>query len=426
MFDYNLIIVGGGASGCMAAIQAARLGLKVALFERLDKLLAKVRASGGGRCNLTNTLDQKDFIKRFGRDGKFIIPALQAFDSQKLREFFAEIGVETVAHDGFRVFPAGHDSQLVNHALQQQLQHPAIKVFTGSLVDGLIVENGKVLGISCGREKHFSDTVILASGGRGYPALGGSDSGLKMAAQAGHSIVGPFPAMLPLRCRETWVEKCRADTIGKAKISIDLDGYRKFSATGDLIFTNDGIRGPVVLDFAREITPLLEKFTEVPLLLDLCGGLNEEQILQKIKKLSFENEKDGIAAIISRFLPVELAKVMCQLAQADENLRFSKLAGQTRERLLKILVATPVTVVGHAGFEHAMVTRGGVSLKEIDPRTLASRLVQGLFFCGEMVDLDGPCGGFNLQWAFSSGFLAARSVGNYISAEKKSAEPGQF
>ncbi|MEW6709505.1 MAG: NAD(P)/FAD-dependent oxidoreductase [Candidatus Riflebacteria bacterium] len=426
MSEYNLIIVGGGPSGCMAAIQAASHGLKVALFERLDEILAKVRASGGGRCNLTNTLDQKDFIKRFGRDGKFLIPALKAFDSQKLRDFFAEIGVETVAHDGFRVFPAGHDSQLVNRSLLQQIQQHQIRVFTGCPVENIIVENGKILGISCGSAKYYSDAVIMASGGKGYPALGGSDSGWKMVAQAGHTIVGPFPAMLPLRCRETWVEKCRADTIGKAKLTIDVEGFRKLSASGDLIFTRDGIRGPVVLDFSREITPLLQKFSEVPLLLNLCGGLNEEQILQKTKKLSLENEKDGIAAIISRFLPFELAKVMCELAQADESSRFSKLSGQTRERLIKILSATPLTVVGHAGFEQAMVTRGGVSLKEIDPQTLASRLVQGLFLCGEMVDLDGPCGGFNLQWAFSSGFLAARSVCNYISVAKKSAEPGQF
>ena len=244
------------------------------------------------------------------------------------------------------------------------------------------------------------------SGGPGYPSLGADASGYDLAATLGHKINELFPAMLPLKTREVWVSSCRADTVGKVEMHINLPEAKRLSARGDLIFTENGIRGPVVLDFSREITPLLKKYGEVPLLVNLCQGMNEEQIRARIKKAQTGQPKGSVADLLAVFINRPLARELSKLTNIDPDLPYSKLPGQQRDNLIKLLVATPLTVTGHDGFAAAMVTRGGISLKQIKPETLESRMINGLYFCGEIVDLDGPCGGFNLQWAFSSGHLA--------------------
>jgi predicted Rossmann fold flavoprotein len=212
--------------------------------------------------------------------------------------------------------------------------------------------------------------------------------------------------MMPLRTRETWVEQCRADTIPKVEIRIDLPKAKGIRAHGDLIFTQNGIRGPVVLDVAREITPLIEKYGSVPLLINMTKGLNEEQILNHIKKEIDKHPEQSVLTHIMTLLPESLCRALCSLANADPDTGFNKLEGMARDTLIKLLAWTPLTITGHDGFKMAMITRGGISLKEISPDTMGSKILNGLYFCGEVMDLDGPCGGYNLQWSFSSGYLS--------------------
>jgi predicted Rossmann fold flavoprotein len=217
-----------------------------------------------------------------------------------------------------------------------------------------------------------------------------------------------FPSMLPLYTEETWVKNCRSDTVGRAEIRIDIDRYHKLHAVGDLIFTENGIAGPVVLDFSREITPLLAELKRVPIRINLVRGMNENEVQQKIASLSSANGQSSMLEIVKILVSEPLAVELCRLSGIDPEQKPGRVSGANREKLVKFLCRMPLTVIGHGGYAVAMVTRGGVCLKEINPATLESRLVQGLFFCGEIVDLDGPCGGFNLQWAFSSGFLAGQ------------------
>lgn len=406
----DVIVIGAGASGIMAAIAASDRGAGVLLLEKQRTPANKIAASGGGRCNLTNTLALPDFLKRFGRQSKFMIPALKALDSSALRAFFAGIGIETVALDGFRVFPAGHQALPLVDALQRKLVSRNVAVFTETSVTGLKLEKGKIAGVECDSRGFAASRVILACGGPGYPSLGGCSDGFALAKSAGHRIVAPFPAMLPLVCREEWVRYCRADTIGKAHLTVNLPGCEKLKAQGDLIFSETGIRGPVVLDFAREITPLLQQYGSVPLLLNFMQGKNEEQARSSLMVILKKNPGITAGSLLRQFLPEPLAQQICLLAGADSNESFKKNPGPVRDKLVKLMVKTPLTITGHGGFAQAMVTRGGISLKEIDPCTLESRKVKGLFCCGEVLDLDGPCGGFNLQWAFSSGYLAGKSA----------------
>lgn len=404
--SYDLIVVGAGAAGMMAAITAARRGKKVLLLEKLSKIGSKLKATGGGRCNLTNTLSNEAFMSRFGREGKFMTQALEALDHKALQAFFAEIGVASHAPDGYRVFPVSHSALSIIAALEEEMTRLGVTLICSARVEGVEHNGIHVTGVSTAQQSYTAPNIIIATGGLGYPQLGAEGDGFTIASSLGHKVTELYPAMMPLRTRETWVASCRADTIPKVEIRIDLPKAKNIRATGDLIFTQNGIRGPVVLDVAREITPLIEKYGTVPLLINMTKGLNEEQIRTHIKDAIHKNPEQSVLTHMMTLLPESVSRELCALADADPDTGFNRLPGIARDRLVKFLAWTPLSVIGHDGFKMAMITRGGISLKEIRPESMESKVLSGLYFCGEVMNLDGPCGGYNLQWSFASGCLA--------------------
>lgn len=408
MKKYDLIIVGAGAAGMMAAITAAQHSKELLLLEKLPKIGAKLKATGGGRCNLTNTLSNEDFMSRFGREGRFMTPALTALDYKKLQSFFNDIGVETHAPDGFRIFPVGHNAGTIIKALENEMQKLGVEVLCSQKVIGIEQNGSEVTGVTTQTNTFTSKHLIIATGGLGYPALGAEGDGYPLAESVGHKVTELYPAMMPLKTKEKWGANCRADTIAKVEMRVNIKKYRKLHATGDLIFTKEGIRGPVVLDFSREITPLLSKYNEVPIVINMTKGMNEEEIRNHFKAELKKDDKHTTLSLVESLLPSSVALELCKLAEADPTLTLKKLSGVVRDKLIKLLVNTPLTVNGHDGFKMAMITRGGVSLKEIDPNTMKSKKIEGLYFCGEVMNLDGPCGGYNLQWSFASGYLAGQ------------------
>lgn len=403
---YDLVVAGSGAAGMMAAIRAAGDGKRVLLLEKLSRIGSKLKATGGGRCNLTNTLDIETFMSRFGREGRFMTPALEALDYRDLMSFFKQIGVESHAPDGFRVFPITHSSMTIIRAMEDEMKRLGVEVLCSQKVETLKHDGESVTGVSTQREIFCAPSIIIATGGKGYPMLGAEGDGYHLAESVGHRVTEIYPAMMPLKTKERWVASCRADTIPKVQLIVNLKKYKKLQAKGDLIFTREGIRGPVVLDFSREITPLLSKMNEVPLLMNLTRGMNEEQMREHFKEEIARNPHRSTLELLQTLLPEALSCALCTLAEADPALGWGKLPGSARDKLIKLLVWTPLTVTGHDGFKMAMITRGGVSLKEIDPKTMQSKKLKGLYFCGEVMNLDGPCGGYNLQWSFASGYLA--------------------
>jgi len=401
---YDVIVIGSGAAGMMAAITASKNANRTLLLEKLPKLGTKLKATGGGRCNLTNTLGNDAFMSSFGRNGKFMMDALKEFDHQALIDFFLSIGVKTHAPDGHRVFPVTHDSLTILDALESELRRQNVEVLCNQKAEALETDEKTITGVTTQTQSFQAKNVIVATGGLGYPQLGAEGDGYHLVSSLHHKVTELYPAMMPLITKEHWVANCRADTIPKVEIRVDLKKAKKLHAKGDLIFTKNGIRGPVVLDFAREITPLLSSYGEVPLLLNLTKGMNEDQILKHFKA----NSELPVLEIVKKLLPEVLSVEICNLADASPSKKFKELEGITRDKLVKTLAWTPLTVTGHDGFKMAMITRGGISLKEIDAKTMQSKLVTGLYFCGEVMDLDGPCGGYNLQWSFASGHLAGK------------------
>ena len=393
---YDVIVVGAGPAGVMSAISARKTGQKVLLLEKLSDIGSKLKATGGGKCNLTNRLDFEKFILDFGKNGRFISDALRVFGRVELLDFFSSIGVKTRCRDGFRIFPDSHSSKTVLRALKDELKRLHVEIQCSNDVKEIRFDGCFVVG------EHKSKNLIVATGGLGYPKLGASKDGYMFAKRCGHKITELSPGMMPLNVKEKWVENCRADTVPKALIRVGIRKYKNLKAVGDLIFTKNGIRGPVVLDFSREITPLLKKYGEIPLHVSMIKDKNEEEIFTYLKKSGDVEILKSISCMLAKSISQELLKIV----DIDFTCRFKNIDSKKRDRLVKILAKTPLHVDGHDGFEKAMITRGGVSLKEIDPKTMQSRLQKGLYFCGEIVDIDGPCGGYNLQWSFSSGYLA--------------------
>ncbi len=403
----------------MSAIVSAREGERVLLLEKLPKIGAKLKATGGGRCNLTNTLSHEDFMSSFGREGRFMNHALTRFNAQKLQSFFKEIGVETHIPDGFRVFPVGHNSSTIINALKLEMERVGVEVQCSQKVTKLLYENNKIRGVSTETACFYAPRVIIATGGMGYPILGAEGDGYSLAQSVGHTTTSLYPAMMPLKTKEDWVANCRADTIAKVELRVDIKKYRKLHAKGDLIFTKNGIRGPVVLDFSREITPLLSKMDEVPLLMNLTKGMNEEQIRVHFKQELQRNQNHTTLSLVETLLPTALSVALCQLSDASTDVTLGILLPKAKDRLIKLLAWTPLTINGHDGFKMAMITRGGIPLKEIDPKTMQSKIIEGLYFCGEVMNLDGPCGGYNLQWSFASGYVAGERYTRGKSHEKR-------
>jgi predicted Rossmann fold flavoprotein len=412
---YDLVVVGSGAAGLAGAIKAGRNGKKVLLLEKLTQIATKLKATGGGRCNLSNTLDNTTFMQSFGKNGRFMTTAINKMNHQDLRDFFTSLNLETHIPDGFRIFPVTHSSTTVINALVEELKRLDIEIICDEKVEDILTQNDSVTHIKTQNNIYKTKNILLATGGMGYPKMGATGDGFSIVQRLGHKVTKLYPAMMPLSTQETWQGNCRADTISKVSIKVNIPNnnkLKKLTAKGDLIFTSTGLRGPVILDFAREITPFLDKYNEVPILVNLTHGMNEDEIIKIIKDKSIKEPNKNIVEILSYIIPTSLAIEFCNICDIDISKNYKNIKGESKNKLIQILAWTPFTISGHDGFNKAMITRGGISLKEIDPTTMQSKIIKGLYFAGEIVDIDGPCGGYNLQWSFSSGYLAGELLLN--------------
>ena len=407
MESHDLIVVGAGPSGLMAAVVVARNGRRVLVIEAQSVAARKLSASGGKRCNLTNTLTVEEFAAECGDRGRFMLPALYHLPPEELRDFYLRLGVETHAPDGKRVFPVTHRASTVVAALLKEAEEAGVAVRVGEEVTD--IRHRDEGGFTCVTPEgtYVGERVLVASGGIGNKALGDGGGMHRVARELGLRCTPAHPGMVPLITRETWVAKCRADTIPKVRLEVDIKKSRIPAIHGDCIFTHDGIRGPVVLDAARYITPLLDELDEVPIRLYLDDRDESEwqahfQAAKEAKPRSPVHEAIG--------LPESLVREIAATIDTDVSQPIGDTKKKDLNRLASRIRAIPLHVTGHKGWKSAMVTRGGIDRRDIDPKTLAAKKLPGLYFAGEALDVDCPCGGFNLTWAFASGSLVAHDI----------------
>ena len=400
------MVIGSGPAGLAAALFASMRGKQVILLEQMPVFGAKLLASGGGRCNVSNRLEVPDLAMKFGRQWRFLLPALSGFSGTDLRDFFAKNGVKLVLSDGFHYFPESGRARDILELFQRQLSHFQARMLSGAKVEKLLISDGKICGVEVNGEKISADAVILCCGGRSYPVLGGTGTGYLLAEQAGHKIVETFPAMGGLHVAEKWVTECAGIALPDCEVYLDLPRERQNRCRGELLFTHNGLSAFAVLDLAGTAAQYLAKMDSVPLKVNFMPDLSEEELRNCFARWRQENGSRKVLNQLCTLLPRKLAAFLlgdCDVCVANWK------SGATDELIRKIF-STGVTVTGCDGWDKAMVTRGGVALKEVDPETLQSRKVQGLYFAGELLDVDGPCGGYNITWALASGKLAGESV----------------
>jgi predicted Rossmann fold flavoprotein len=407
----TLYVIGGGPAGLMAAGQAAQRGYKVTVLEKMDSPAAKLRLTGNGRCNITNLAPQDEFEKSFGRNGKSLRPAFANFFNGDLIRFMAKIGVRTIEDDRGRVYPLSGSADEVTDKLIDWTIASGARIKSQAEVSGLIVVKNQVRGIEIRHSRKVLETemVIIATGGASYPATGSTGDGYRLAQDCGHKIVKIRPALVPLLVSEGFVSKLKG--LGLNSVRGDVKAGKKILASndGDILFTHFGISGPLILSLSRDCVDRIIAGEKPKLSFDLLPQFEIEKLDKILRENIAAHGKRQTASIIAEFLPHRLIEVLLKEIGIDPEKQCSMVTASERQSIIKILKNLEFEVRGYRSFEQAMVTAGGVNLKEIDPQSMESRLVRGLYFAGEVLDLDGDTGGFNLQAAFSTGYLAGRN-----------------
>ena len=411
MEKIKIVVVGGGPSGIMAAIRAKACGQEVILLEKKSALGNKLLLSGKGRCNLTNTEDLPNFLKRFSKNGDFLRDAFKKLFNVELISFFEERGLKLKTERQLRVFPQTDRSSSILEVLEKELIKLGVQVVVRSKVADLIISAGKVKGLRLENGQDiYCDRIILACGGASYSFTGSDASGINLAKKLGHAIVPLQAGLIPLDVKQNYVKKLEGLTLRNIKLKFSNAKAEIISEIGELIFTSSGISGPLVITLSGKVIDLLAPDRNVFVDIDLKPALSVQQLDGRLLREFKLNSKKSIKHTLKELLPLRLIAVFTELSGINPLKKCSQITQSEREKIIALLKGFRLEISGPRPLEEGMVTRGGVSLKEINPRTMESRRIKGLYFCGEMIDVDADTGGFNLQAAFSTGYLAGESA----------------
>lgn len=403
----KVIVIGAGAAGMMAAVAAADNGAEVIILEKMPKVGRKLLITGKGRCNVTNSGDMQTFIKNMPGNGSFLYSALHAFSNQDMIDFLAKYNVPTKCERGGRIFPVSDKAIDVVDAFIRALANHKVKVLTGQRAQRILVENGRIAGvIAVQGDVYYSDAVILCSGGASYPGTGSSGDGYAMAREIGHSITLLKPSLVPLEVAEDWIRELQGLSLKNVLAAVITEGHKIAEEFGEMLFTHFGLSGPIILSLSKVVADLLSKKKEVLLEINLKPALTGEILDRRIQRDFEKFSRKQLKNSLHELLPAKLIPVVMDLAFLDPDKPVHQVTKQERVRLLDTLLHFTFTVTSTRSISEAIVTAGGIHIKEIDPATMQSKLVQGLFFAGEVIDIDGYTGGFNLQAAFSTGYVA--------------------
>ena len=410
----KVIVIGGGAAGMMAAVTAAQNGHQVTLLERNEKLGKKVFITGKGRCNLTNASDIEEIFEHIVTNRKFLYSALYGFDNRACMDFFEESGLCLKVERGNRVFPVSDHSSDVIKVLEKKLKALSVEIRLHTRVESLLTEsfqdNKRITGVMDEKGKSYeADAVILATGGVSYPSTGSTGDGHKMAEETGHKVTELYPALVPLKAKEGFCRELMGLSLKNVTATFKEGKKVLYSEFGEMLFTHFGVSGPIILSGASVINQKLAK-NEIQLFIDLKPALTEEQLQKRLTREFEENRQKQFKNACSGLFPARLIPVMIGLSGIDPEKKACEISKEEKRGFARCIKALPLTITGTGGYEEAIVTKGGVSVKDINPSTMESKQVCGLYFAGELIDVDAFTGGFNLQIAWSTGRLAGESV----------------
>jgi len=413
---YDVIIVGAGAAGLIAAGRAAELGGKVLLLEKMERAGRKLLITGKGRCNITNVAPLSDFFQHIYPEGKFLKNAFTAFFSQDIIDLLQKNGLQTVTERGGRVFPVTNKSADVVNALMKWVTRNNVTVEYGQRVQRLLIRdgvcNGLVVGMKNQSREILGKRVILCTGGKSYPATGSEGDGYRFAAAAGHTLETPKPALVPLETGGNKAQRLQGLSLKNVRAAVWVNGKKIKEEFGEMLFTHFGLTGPIILTLSRFVVEELMKNNKVEVAVDLKPALDEVKLDNRLIRDLDENGKRKVDNFFRMWMPASLIPLFLDELGIDGNKEAHQLTGKERRKIMLLMKDLRFTVTGYRPFREAIITAGGVITGEIDSKTMESRLVKNLYFAGEVMDLDADTGGFNLQIAFSTGWLAGTSCMN--------------
>lgn len=410
--EYDVLIIGGGPSGLMAAIAAAEQGAATLLIDKGTKLGRKLAISGGGRCNVTNRLPIDEIIKHIPGNGKFLYGAFSEFDNEDIIAFFQKLGVELKEEDHGRMFPKNNKAQSVVDAMINQLKQLGAHIKTNCPIDEVLYESGKVIGIRTKEGEIFTaKSVVIAVGGKSVPHTGSTGDGYAWAEKAGHTITELFPTEVPLTSSESYIQQKTLQGLSLRDVAISVlnpKGKALITHRMDMIFTHFGLSGPGVLRCSQFVVKALKKWNlqEVIVQIDALPDLNEEQIFREVLKIIKTDDKKAVKNSLKGFLPERYLLFLLERNGIDPSTQGATVAHEKWRSFCKDIKRFPVAVNGTLSLEKAFVTGGGISVKEVEPKTMASKFMNGLYFCGEILDIHGYTGGYNITSALVTGRLA--------------------
>ena len=408
----RVVVIGGGAAGLMAAVIAGREGAKVTLLEKMNYVGKKMGITGKGRCNITNACDMSDFIKNTPGNGKFLYGAYERFTNENLLQLLHDAGLETKVERGGRVFPASDSALDVRNTFMKLMKHYGVDVHLEEPVKKLLVDDGVVTGVVTDRETYHADAVVIATGGKSYPATGSTGDGYMLAAQVGHTITDIRPSLVPIVTEESWVKDLMGLSLRNVELSVVAKNKVQAKRFGEMMFTHFGITGPIVLSLSHTVGKLMRKknIGTIGLDINLKPALSPETLDKRLQKDFDLYSKKQLINGMKDLLPSRLIPLIIELAGIDPQKPINQISKEERQQIGYMLQHMPLTVKGLRPVEEAIVTAGGISLKEFNPKTMESKLVKGLYGAGEVLDIDAFTGGYNLQAAFSTGYVAAMHI----------------
>ena len=402
----NVIVIGGGPAGMMAAISAGRSGHKVFLLEKNEKLGKKLYITGKGRCNLTNDCDEEEFLENICTNPYFLYSAIYGCNSRSVMDFFEDLGVPLKVERGGRVFPVSEKASDITKALIRELDRLRVKVVLKRKVTGIKVTDGKAVGVITEGGDLPAEAVVVATGGLSYPVTGSDGDGFKFARENGHKVTDLFPSLVPLTSSDNFIESLAGLSLKNVELTLYKGKKNVYNGFGEMLFTHVGISGPLVLSASRWYSGEGKCYAAI----DLKPALDAKELDKRILRDFEEYRNKRFKNALDKLLPQKIIPVVIEKSGIEPEKQVNEITKSERAKLVETLKAFRVNISGTEGFKQAVITAGGVDIEHINPSTMESKLVESLYFAGEVIDVDGVTGGFNLQIAFSTGMLAGNSV----------------